>query len=379
MNTAKKPVWPKVLGIICLVLVLLLGGLYWFANSKLDRLHHSTEATPIPETEVTDESLDDEMLVDAPGTENMHEVDKILTPDGEIVTQDGILNILLLGTDERSYQFNEASRADSITLLSLNFNDGSVNLTSLERYMGVEMLGGKYPGKIDYLNHCFRWGGADLMLKEVQEYFKIDVDKYIRVNFTTFTQIIDSLGGIDVELTNAEANILNTDGSTSHLGAKDENGHYIQFSTHRQSGFRKGMNHLYGPAALTFARLRTIDSNWERIERQRNVLQACITRLKEIDLKTLNNMINDVLPLVDTNFSNGELISLALKCPKFIGAECTQLTIPIDRYQMGRITTYTHNRAWAPDYEFNSAVMHEAIYGSSENAQLMIDEFLAAH
>ena len=376
MNTTKKPVWPKVLGVIVLVLALLVGGLYWFANSKLDRLHHSTEASPIPETEVTDMPLDEEMLVDAPGTENMPDVDRILTPDGEIVTQDGILNILLLGTDERSYQFNIDARADSITLLSLNFNDGSVNLTSLERYMGVEMLGGKYPGKIDYLNHCFRWGGADLMLEEVREYFKVDVDKYIRVNFTTFAQIIDSLGGIDIELTNGEAGILNCKNATTRVGAKDEHGHYIQFSTHTQYGFKKGINHLYGPAALTYARTRSIDSNWERIERQRNVLQACITRLKEIDLRTVNNMIDEVLPLVDTNFTNSELISLALKCPKFIGTECDQLTIPIDRYQMGRITTYTRNRAWAPDYEFNSAVMHEAIYGSPEKAQQMIDEFL---
>lgn len=378
MNPEKKRIWPKVLGIFCLVLVLLVGSLFWFANSKLNRLHHSTEVTPAPAVEATEEPLDEEMLVDAPDTENMHDVSAITTPDGEIITADGILNVLLLGTDERSYQFNIDARADSITLLSLNFNDGSVNLTSLERYMGVEMLGGKYPGKIDYLNHCFRWGGADLMLEEVREYFKIDVSHYVRVNFTTFAQIIDSLGGIDIDLNRHEAYLLNEDSTKFRNQAKDETGHYVQYSEHLQTGFTEGVNHLYGPAALTYARHREFDSNWERIERQRNVIQACITRLNDIDLKTLNALADDVLPLVDTNFTNAELISLALKCPKFIGAQCDQLTIPIDRYQMGRITTYTHNRAWAPDYAFNSAVMHESIYGSPEKAQQMIDDFLAA-
>ena len=296
-------------------------------------------------------------------------------PEVEVVVPEApkeadVLNILLLGTDERSYQFNTDARADSILLLSLNFDDGSVNLTSFERGLGVEMLGGQFPGKVDLLTHCFRWGGADLMLKEMQAYFDLDVEHYVRVNFATFTQLIDSLGGIDVTLTASEASAMNA--LRPRTGARDEYGQYIQYSDHKQSQFHEGENHLYGPAALNYARLRSIDSDWQRIQRQRTVLQACANRLLELDLREINAMLNDVLPLVDTNFTASELISLGLKAPKFLGAQFDQMTIPVDRDTMGGITTYTGGGAFYPDYDLNARVLHEAIYGSPEVAQSMV-------
>ena len=346
MKRTKKNRHPilRILLVLLLLLAALCAGLALYVGSKLDLLQHTGQDQPAPEVQTPAEPTQP--------------------------SEDDIVNILLLGTDERSYGFNTDARADSIMLLSLNFRDGSLNLTSFERGLGVEMQGGQFPGKVDLLTHCFRWGGAQLMLEEIRHYFNVPVDRYIRVNFATFTQLIDSLGGIDVELTAAEASAMNN--LRGRTGARDENGQYIRYSDHAQSGFREGANHLYGPAALNYARLRSIDSDWQRIGRQRTVLQACLDRLKELDLGALNGMLNDVLPLVDTNFTGSELISLALKAPEFLGGSFDQLTIPVDRDTMGGISTFTGGGAFYPDYDLNARVLHEAIYGDFETAEAMI-------
>lgn len=125
-----------------------------------------------------------------------------------------------------------------------------MKLASLERGMGVPILEGQYEGEYDWLTHTFRYGGANLMMREVRECFKVDVARYIRVNFATFVQGIESVGGVDISLTEAEAayiNKFNKGGITCVAG----------------------QNHLDGRAALEYARCRKIDSDWQRVKRQR--------------------------------------------------------------------------------------------------------------
>lgn len=152
--------------------------------------------------------------------------------------------------------------------------------------MGVPILDGKYKGQYDWLTHTFRYGGADLMMREVMECFKVDVERYIRVNFATFKQGIESVGGVDINLSVAEADYLNrTDGKI----------------------YSAGLNHLNSKAALAYARCRKIDSDWHRIERQRNVIQAVVTKMKELSITELNDLLNNVLTLVQTNLTKLEI------------------------------------------------------------------------
>lgn len=329
--------------VLCIALVCAV-----FVKSKLDKIQYSGSRQTQSEN-VTEGGLENGAL-------------DISTPDMDIIAEKGVLNILLLGTDERSYELSENARADCMMLLSLNMNDHSGKLISLERGMGVVMLDGPYKGGVDLLTHCFRWGGAELVLQEVQEYFKVDVDKYVRVNFSALAKFVNVIGGVDVELTETEAWYLNAVAAGESTGGYGRMKYYIYDGETPQTDLVPGVNHLYGSAALSYARLRKIDSDWHRIERQRNLVQACITEAKELDIKTLNKLCDEILPMVQTNFTQTEILRLLLEVPNFAGVQFDQLTVPVDRDTMGGIETFTGGGAFLPDYELNARAIQEFIY-----------------
>lgn len=260
---------------------------------------------------------------------------------GEIYKDKNFLNILLIGTDERTENFSENARGDSCMIMSIGKKDGSLKLASLERGMGVPILDGKYKGQYDWLTHTFRYGGADLMMREVRECFKVDVERYIRVNFTTFKKGIDSVGGIDITLTAAEAA-------------------YVNKYTWRKS-YTAGVNHLDSDAALVYARCRHIDSDWHRIERQRNVIQAVVTKTKDLSVGELNTLLNNVLPLVQTNFTRLEITELLLSAPKYRGMQIKQTTIPISG-SYGGMRWLGGRSLFSVDFDTNAKALREFIY-----------------
>lgn len=355
MKPAKKQVVYKrkvAVLIIVGVLILIAASGVFFIKNKLNKIQYNNE-TPLGSTcvETVSDQQDKRLKIDI---SDLKKVDAVLAPEGSVIGEDNILNILILGTDERTFELSEDARADCIMILSLNFDSGEGKIISLERGMGVVMYGGMFEGKTDLLTHCFRWGGANLMLEEVQEYFKVDVDKYVRFNFNALVKAVDALGGVDIELSELEAFSLN-----------DAAGKYTFDSGNIQTDFKEGMNHLYGPAALLYARTRRFDSDWVRIGRQRNLVQACFDSLKDADVKTLNSLCDEVLPMIETNFSQMEILQLLLKAPKFWGVKLEQLTIPVDRETMGGVETFTGGGAFAPDYELNAEVIHEFLYGTA--------------
>ena len=207
--------------------------------------------------------------------------------------------------------------------------------------MGVPILEGEYKGQYDWLTHTFRYGGADLMMREVRECFKVDVERYIRVNFTTFKKGIDSVGGIDITLTAAEAA-------------------YVNKYTWRKS-YTAGVNHLDSDAALAYARCRHIDSDWHRIERQRNVIQAVVTKTKDLSVGELNTLLNNVLPLVQTNLTRLEITELLLSAPKYRGVQIKQMTVPISG-SYGGMRGLGGRSLFSVDFDTNAKALREFIY-----------------
>ncbi len=347
------------------VLFVVIAGSFLLIHAKLNKIQYSDGVSGKERTINGDQApqIEDGLEIDISGKES---VDSVSAPDVETIAEDNVLNVLILGTDERGYEFSDNARADCIMVLSLNKEDHSIKLISLERGMGVEILDGPYKGKVDLLTHCFHWGGADLMLKEVSSYFKLDIDKYVRVNFSALAKIINILGGIDVELTSVEAwylNAVKNGESTKPYRSMD---YYVYEDEPAQEYLKEGTNHLYGSAALAYSRLRRIDSDWQRVERQRNVLQAVSDKAKEMNIKTLNKLCDEILPMVQTNFSSRELLGLIFEAPKFVGKEMDELTVPVDRDTMGGITTFSGGGAFAPDYELNAKVIQEFIYGTAK-------------
>lgn len=333
----------SVLGVI--VLFIALGVAYY--NSKLDMINYddgSREIDTSTSYAVNNDELDIGDLPDAPEDED----GTIEILEGDIYSDSNVMNILLLGTDERTAEFSDNARADAIMVLSLNTKDHTMKLVSIERGIGVPI-----PGRNDdWITHTFRYGGAALTLQTVRDCFKLDVERYVRVNFNFMSKAIDTIGGVDIELTQAEADHLNTTKQEYYGSGSD-----IQTVT-------AGWNHLNGDTATAYARIRKIDSDWVRIERQRTVVQAAINQVKNLDIVTLNNLADELLPMIQTNLTKSEITSLLLEMPGFIsaGAQLEQMTIP------------TYDTCWnsvgvdgrkmiGVDFEANAQILKEFFYG----------------
>ena len=262
--------------------------------------------------------------------------------DDQNLWNDDVLNVLLLGTDERSEEYSDNARSDCMMILSLNRKTHKIRLTSLERGIGVPIEG----QEDDWLTHTFAYGGAALTLKTIQECFDLDVDRYVRVNFNAFEQIIDAIGGVDIELTALEAQGLNGEIYTNAITRNE---------------VHEGWNHLDGYDALQYARQRFIDSDWQRIERQRNVISAAFEKVKTMSVFEWNNLLDTALPLVKTNFTKSEITSLLMDAPGFTNSEIEQMTIPADG-TYGSKTTSDGRSLLDLDWETNIQILKKFIY-----------------
>lgn len=319
--------------IILIILAILIGG-FAFVKGKLNLIDYDDGKKEYATIQEGDE---DQLDLDLSGLE---QVDPQGIPSGEIYKDKNVINVLLLGTDERTKDFSDNARSDSMMLLSINTKDHTAKLVSLERGMGVPILEGPYKGQYDWLTHCFRYGGADLVMKEVRECFRVDVEHFVRVNFTSVESIVDLIGGIDVTLTAEEAKHLNLTPGRN---------------------FTAGINHFDGEVALAYARLRSIDSDWQRVKRQQTVIQACADKLKGSSVSTLNELLNQILPMVQTNFTQGEITKLMLEAPEFLGVEFERMTLP-EHGTYGGMTGMGGRSMFAPDFAENAKILREFLY-----------------
>lgn len=353
----------KVLIIILLIILLLVLAAFGYVYSKLSKLDYNdgkvseqvlatVEAEPIPEQNgVGDEGSEDDILISDEEASELGEAEVILS-DAELASDDDIFNILLLGTDERVSKFSTNARADSIMILSLNKRDNTMKLVSLQRGMGFPVLEGRYEGQYDWITHLFRYGGADLMLKSVREVLNVDVEYYVRVNFNTFAQLIDSVGGVDVELTAIEASALNGE---------------VRTNAYAKHTVYEGLNHLDGYDALQYSRLRYTDSDWKRVQRQRNVIQSVVSSAGDMSLLEINNMLDTVLPLVQTNLTTTDILGLIPYAPSVLGQKFEQMTIPAQG-TYGSMKGMGGRTLYAVDFQTNSEILHEFLYGEDEEA-----------
>ena len=349
--------------IILLILFLLVGTAFGFMVAKLNKLDYHDGKISSSEVETTvGEEVESEALGE---TEELLEENENLVSDeeaavlgegeavhseDEIKSDENVFNILLLGTDGYAEEFTSKARADSIMLLSLNKKDKTMKLVSLQRGMGIPIPYGKYEGQYDWLTHLFRYGGADMMMQAVRDNFKVDVQYYVRVNFHTFEKLIDSVGGVDVELTEIETQALNDEIKTNAI-AKNK--------------VHVGMNHLDGYDALQYSRLRYTDSDWKRVQRQRNVIQSVVSAAGDMSLLDINAMLDTILPLIQTNLTTTDILGLVGYAPAVLGCEFEQMTIPAkDTY--GSMKGMGGRNVYAVDFKQNSKILQDFLYGAEK-------------
>ncbi len=340
----KKTILYVVSGI--LLLVLIIGILvFGYVNSKLDKIQYDDGNREIDTTTEypDDEALDISDLPTAPNStdDNCSEVDEF-----EALATDDVFNILFLGTDERTSQFNENARADSIMVVSINGKEHTIKLASIERGIGVPV-----PGRNDDLiTHTFRYGGAQLTLNTVQQCFDLDIDRYVRINFNMFIQAIDAIGGVDIDLTQLEADGLNGK---------------VYTNATVKVPVSAGTNHMDGYSALQYCRLRFIDSDWQRIERQRKTIRAVVDKMKTLSLSEIDNLVDTILPMIQTNLDKKEIASLMLEVPSFLQNDIciSDMTIPVKGTYWGH-TGVDGRNMFGVDFKENARILHEFFYAT---------------
>lgn len=243
--------------------------------------------------------------------------------DEDLTFNKDVVNILLVGSDHGAIK-GDNGRSDSIMIGTVNFKTKELKLTSLMRDMYVEIPGHGH----DKLNSAYAYGGVELLYKTIATNFGIKIDNYCVVDFKTFENVINRVGGVEISLEEKEASYLNT---TNYISKK------------KYRNVKVGKQILNGNQALGYARVRYVvskkygDGDFGRTGRQRAVLQAALDKLLQQSVTDIADIALDSLKDVSTDMSAKYLKSLVLKVVKMGTTEIDQMRIPLEgSYKMGR-------------------------------------------
>lgn len=264
-----------------------------------------------------------------------------------------VTNILLIGSDTRST--SDRGRSDAMILISINKKKKQIIATSIMRDIYLSIPGREK----NRINTAYAYGGPDLLLKTIEQNFKLKVDRYAIVDFAGFTDVVDAIGGVELEIKkyefkHIEGDMRQVDADTGEItvvdaGAHKEPGNYL----------------LNGAQALDFARIRySGNADFERTSRQRRVLEQLFLSVKDLKLKKINELLEAILPLITTNLTEEEIFSLILSIPTVSGYELKQSRIPVDG-------SYTNLRirgmaVLGIDFEENVKELYDTIYAESK-------------
>ena len=234
---------------------------------------------------------------------------------------ENIISIALLGTDfsENEKYGNLYGASDATMILGIDTKNNKLKLFSLMRDLYLDLPDGS--GNKQNLNYTMAYYGPELLLKTINYNFNLKVDKFIHVSLRKLPTIIDKLGGIQLNITSDELNYIN-----SYIKNIDkENG------TSTASLTSPGLQTLNGTQAAAYCRIRyTEGRDFKRTERQRAVLNALFEKFKNTSITDLTSIMKDILPLVSTNLTNSEIISIATKVLSMGAPTIEQSRVPLD-------------------------------------------------
>lgn len=239
-----------------------------------------------------------------------------ITDQAEPIFKDAnVINILFVGQDRRENEENVPQRSDSMIMCTLNKKTGTLTLTSFMRDLWV-YIPEHYNQR---LNMPYKLGGFSLLNKTLEYNFGVSADYNIEMNFYGFMEAIDIIGGVEIELTEAEAEYLNRRGNWD-----------IEENMHWQ--LKEGVNLLTGSQALAYSRIRQIGTDFGRTNRQRTVLTALIEKAKTLKATELYALARKLIPLISTDMTNGQIIGLIMETlPMLSDLKIVSQRIPTDR------------------------------------------------
>lgn len=348
------------------VLFCLLSGviaLYLYVYNTLEKLNYVEDPKEIVlntdiKVEETEETLEGTFI----DQEQLNKINQALQDNltNGLVSSSHVVNILLVGTDRR-VTYDWAGNSDSMILVSINNNSKEITLTSIMRDTYVTI-----PDYGNYkVNLAHALGGPAYLKRTIEANFGIDISYYASVNFASFISIVDILGGIPMYVSPAEVRVANKY-IDDMFGEGDitEKGEYLP-----EEG---GNLYLTGTQALAFSRIRYVgNSDYERTERQRRVLNEIVKKAKKMSWSKLNRIINAVTPYVTHNIPTDELMNLVLMVPTLLGYEMISDRIPYDgMYQM---VVINDQDMLVPDWPQTIATLYSRIYRNVSQEDLLED------
>lgn len=278
------------------------------SQEQIDELYKPDETEAVePDATEAEANADEETAETEPVEMVPEETEPEFTLPVLQVNSDNIKTFLLVGSDDGGYRSKSSTpRTDSMILCIFNKTQKQITLLSLSRDLYV-----KIPGyKDNRINTAFSLGGTELLKKTIEKNYGIVVDGSAIIDLGNFEDLIDYVGGVEVELTKKEADYIN-------------------------SGYgpvKVGMNTLNGINALLYSRYRGSGAGEiDRTGRQRFVLSQMIDKYKNLSKGELLGVLDDVLPLVTTDMSKGDILGHFLNFfPMLAEAEIVSTRIPID-------------------------------------------------
>ena len=277
------------------------------------------------------------------------------------MTADDIINILVVGQSARS---GEASQmADTTILVSLNTYTGTVTLSSVLRdsYVKLPDYKGHTCGRAKFTvcyNLGYQWGDGTAGAMEMtnicmKDNFGVEVDYNIEIDFESFTKVIDYLGGVDIELTQAEADYLNKDDL------------YVLYDV------EAGVQHLDGMAALSYARMRKAEGDSEsdikRSARQRILIETLLNKVRYLSLSELQGVADELLPLITTTMKSTDIAKLLVKiAPIISNLKIESGTIPVEGTYWGEMVDIYSDGMQHSVLKFESAQQKKLIRAITE-------------
>lgn len=267
------------------------------------------------------------------------DLEEVVVDESNLSSDSNITNILIVGADKRE-SWSESGRSDCVMIGTIDKKHKRLKLVSLMRDMYIDIPN---HGK-DKFNAAYSYGGIRLLYQTIAYNFDIQLDGYVLVDFAAFRNVIHELGGVNVELTEAEADYL--------------------VKAYKHGAVAKvvpGMQTLTGAQALAYTRIRQdAAADFGRTKRQRTVMQAILTKAKTKSLSQLTDLAGSIMPYITTDLSNDEIIG-------YLSDVIGMGTITLDQQRIPLDNSYTQERinnqaVLIPDMETNKAALQDFIF-----------------
>lgn len=226
-------------------------------------------------------------------------INQKLEQNAEVDLGEGYTNVALFGVDSRDGNLGKGNRTDCIIVASLNNETKEIKMVSVYRDTLLDLSDGTF----QKCNAAYSYGGPVMAINMLNKNLDLDIQDYVTVDFGAIADAIDLLGGVEIEVTEAELPYINQYIPETAASAGKETA-YIESA---------GLQLLDGTQATTYARIRsTAGGDFTRTERQRTVIEKMVEKAKKADLVTINNIINKVFPQVSTSFTLSEILNYAI-------------------------------------------------------------------